>query len=217
LALLEHSIADTSHSGEQGIVHSTRDVVAILSSNSQMLFHNKIKDHLQTMGGTPVITGSGYSGDSPRISVTSAQVTGTTVLTITPSVPHGLAASDTIQVRYSFTGGAQVGTRTSTLATATYASATTLTVVIAGGTAGSLETVAAGGYIQYVASNNKKWIYATGTVKVYLGDVDVVNDNLGQAYDVTGKQNDIRLKAIRPAAVYFDTSIHLAVPVDLTL
>jgi len=44
-----------------------------------------------------------------------------------------------------------------------------------------------------------------------------VNDNLAQAYDVPGNKNDMRLKAIRPAAVYFDTSIHLAVRVDLTV
>ena len=138
LALLEHHIATSSHAGEQGIIHATRDVVALLSSNSQMLFHNKIKDHLQTMGGTPVVVGSGYSGTGPD---------GAT----------GATATDT-----------------------------------------------------------NKWIYATGTVRVYLGDVDVVNDNLAQGYDVAGNQNDMRLKAIRPAAAYFDTSIHLAVRVDLT-
>jgi hypothetical protein len=66
------------------------------------------------------------------------------------------------------------------------------------------------------ASATNKWIYGTGTVKVFLGDVDVVNDNLAQAYDVSGNANDMRIKAIRPAAVYFDTSIHLAVRVDLT-
>jgi len=140
LALLEHTIATTSHGGEQGIIHMTRDVAAILSSNSQMLFHEKQKDHLQTLGGTPVIVGSGYSGQGPT-SVTSGNETPT-------------------------------------------------------------------------ATN--KWMYATGTVRVYLGEIDVVNDNLAQAYDVSGNQNDMRLKAIRPAAVYFDTSIHLAVRVDLT-
>jgi hypothetical protein len=140
LALLEHSIAIASHAGEQGIIHATRDVVALLSSNSNMLFHEKEKDHLQTMGGTPVIVGSGYTGQGPT----------------------------------SVTDGSQTPTATN------------------------------------------KWIYATGTVKVYLGDVDVVNDNLAQAYDVGGNQNDMRLKAIRPAAVFFDTSIHLAVRVDLT-
>jgi hypothetical protein len=140
LALLEHSIATVSHGGEQGIIHATRDVVALLSSNSNMLFHEKDKDHLQTMGGTPVIVGSGYTGQGP-LSVTD-------------------------------------GTQT--------------------------------------ASATNKWIYATGTVRVYLGKIDVVNDNLAQAYDVAGNQNDMRLKAIRPAAVYFGTSIHLAVRVDLT-
>lgn len=138
LAILEQGIAEASQFGEQGLIHMTRDVAALLSSNSQMLFHNKEFDHLQTMGGTPVVVGNGYSGNGP-------------------------------------TGDADEE-----------------------------------------ASASSKWIYATGTVKVYLGDVDVVNDNLSQAYDVSGNQNDMRLKAIRPAAVYFDTSIHLAVRVDLT-
>jgi hypothetical protein len=49
LAILEQGIAEASHAGEQGIIHATRDVVALLSSNSQMLFQNKDTDHLQTM------------------------------------------------------------------------------------------------------------------------------------------------------------------------
>jgi len=138
LALLEHTIGTTSHFGEQGVIHVTRDVASLLASNSNMLFHEEGKDHLQTFGGTPIIVGSGYSGNGP---------TGAT----------GASASAT-----------------------------------------------------------NKWIYATGTVRTYVGDVDVVNDNLAQAYDVSGNANDMRIKAIRPAAVYFDTSIHLAVRVDLT-
>jgi hypothetical protein len=59
-------------------------------------------------------------------------------------------------------------------------------------------------------------MYATGTVKVILGDIDVVTDTLAQGFDVSGNQNDMRLKAIRPAAVYFDTTIHEAVRIDLT-
>jgi len=139
LALLEFKIGEMSESGEQGIIHMTRDTAAILSSNSQMLFHNKDFDHLQTMAGTPVIIGSGYSGTGP-------------------------------------TGDANAA-----------------------------------------ASDTNKWIYATGLVRTYVGKIDVVNDNLAQAYDVSGNNNSMRLKAIRPAAVYFDTSIHLAVRVDLTL
>jgi hypothetical protein len=138
LALLEHSIGLASHFGEQGVIHITRDVASLLASNSNMLFHEKGKDHLQTFGGTPVIVGSGYSGNGPD----------------------------------GATGAA--------------------------------------------ASATNKWIYATGTVRTYVGKIDVVNDNLAQAYDVSGNANDMRIKAIRPAAVYFDTSIHLAVRVDLT-
>jgi hypothetical protein len=138
LALLEHSIGIASHFGEQGVIHVTRDVASLLASNSNMLMHDKGKDHLQTFGGTPIIVGSGYSGNGPD----------------------------------GATGAA--------------------------------------------SSATNKWIYATGTVRTYVGDIDVVNDNLAQAYDVSGNANDMRLKAIRPAAVYFDTSIHLAVRVDLT-
>jgi hypothetical protein len=65
------------------------------------------------------------------------------------------------------------------------------------------------------ASISNKWMYATSTVKTYVGNIDVVNDNLSQAYDVNGNQNDMRLKAIRPVAVYFDPSIHVAVRVNL--
>jgi hypothetical protein len=102
--------------------------------------HQEGKAHLQTLGGTPVIVGSGYSGAGP----TDA--------------------------------------------------------------AGNSED----------PSHTNKWMYATGTVKVVLGDIDVVTDTLAQGFDVSGNQNDMRLKAIRPAAVYFDTTIHEAVRIDLT-
>jgi hypothetical protein len=211
LALLEHSIAAVSHAGEQGIIHATRDVVALLSSNSQMLFHNKEFDHLQTMGGTPVIVGSGYSGDGPRIAVATATISGSTTLTINTTGPHYLLAGDT--VRYSVVG-ANISQSSTSTAVVTSVDADTVTITIASATNRSQENVT--GFIQQLGTASTKWIYATGNVKVYLGDVDVVNDNLGQAYDVTGKVNDIRLKAIRPAAVYFGPSIHLAVQVNLT-
>jgi hypothetical protein len=138
VALLEHEIGQTSAAGEQGIIHMTRDTAALLSSTSNMLFHDKDTEHLQTVGGTPVVVGSGYSGNGP-IGATGA-----------------------------------------------------------------------------TASATNKWIYATGTVRVYLGEPDVVNDNLAQGYDVSGNANDMRIKATRAASVYFDSSIYLAVRVDLT-
>ncbi len=138
LALLEHEIGQMSAAGEQGIIHMTRDVAALLASNSNMLFHDRDKEHLQTLGGTPVAVGSGYSGNGPI------------------------------------------------------------------------------GNTHATASATNKWIYATGTVRVYLGEPDVVNDNLAQGYDVSGNANDMRIKATRAASVYFDSSIYLAVRVDLT-
>jgi hypothetical protein len=210
LALLEHSIAVASHGGEQGLIHATRDVIALLSSNSSMLFHETGKDHLQTFGGTPVIVGSGYSGDGPRIAVSTAAISTNTTLTLNTSSAHYLVTGDTVRFAVD---GANVD-QSSTSATVTKVDADTVTITIASATNATSEAVT--GYIQQLGTASEKWIYATGNVKVYLGDVDVVNDNLAQGYDVAGNKNEIRLKAIRPAAVYFGTSIHLAVRVDLT-
>lgn len=137
LALLDFTMGSTSPCGENGIIHMTKDAAGLLASN-YMIFHNEEKGHLQTISGTKIVVGSGYTGTGPD------GATGAT------------------------------------------------------------------------ASATNKWMYGTGTVKVFLGDVDVVTDNLAQSYDVSGNQNDMRIKAIRPAAVYFDTTIHLAVRVDLS-
>lgn len=211
LAVLENGIGQVSDAGEQGVIHATRDVVALLSSNSNMLFHETVKDHLQTMGGTPVVVGGGYSGNGPRIAVATATISGSTTLTINTTGDHYLLAGDT--VRYSVVG-ANISQSSTSTAVVTKTDADTVTVTIASATNRSQEAVT--GYIQQLGTNSAKWIYGTGTVRTYVGDIDVVNDNLAQAYDVSGNANDMRLKAIRPAAVYFDTSIHLAVRVDLT-
>jgi hypothetical protein len=137
LALLDFELADTSPAGENGVIHMTKDTAGLLAAN-YMIFHNEA-GHLQTISGTKIIVGSGYTGAGPD------GVTGAT------------------------------------------------------------------------ASATNKWMYGTGTVKTVLGDVDVVADTLAQSYDVSGNQNDMRIKAIRPAAVYFDPSIHLAVRLDLTV
>lgn len=137
LALLDFTMASNSPCGENGIIHMTKDIAGLLSA-SYMIFHNVETGHLQTVSGTKIVIGSGYTGTGPD------------------------------------------------------------------------------GQTGATASAGNKWMYGTGTVKTYVGKVDVVNDNLAQGYDVSGNQNDIRLKAIRPAAVYFDTTIHLAVRVDLT-
>jgi hypothetical protein len=211
LAVLEHGIARASHAGEQGVIHATRDIVAVLSSNSNMLFHEKVKDHLQTMGGTPVVVGSGYTGNGPRITVLSASIS-SNILTLNTAGSHYLQAGD--YIKFSAVGANVNAENLDGDATvASVVDSNTITVAFSGGNQAN-ETVT--GFVQMMATNTDKWIYGTGTVKVYLGEVDVVNDKLGQAYDVAGNQNDMRLKAIRPAAAYFDPSIHLAVRVDLT-
>ena len=137
LALLDFTMGAGSPCGENGVIHMTKDAAGLLAAN-YMIYHNIEKGHLQTISGTKIVIGSGYTGTGP---------TGAT----------GAAASAT-----------------------------------------------------------NKWMYGTGTTKVVLGDVDVVTDTLAQGYDVSGNKNDLRLKAIRPAAVYFDTTIHYAVRVDLS-
>lgn len=138
LALLDFTMADVSPCGENGIIHMTKDAAGLLAAN-YMIFHNVERGHLQTISGTKIIVGSGYSGAGPD------------------------------------------------------------------------------GQTGATASATNKWMYGTGTVKTYVGKVDVVNDNLAQAYDVAGNANTMRLKAIRPVATYFDKSIHLAVRVDLSI
>lgn len=137
LALLDFSMGTGSPSGESGVIHMTKDVAGLLAAN-YMISHNE-EGHLQTISGTKIIVGPGYTGTGPD------------------------------------------------------------------------------GQTGATASATNKWMYGTGTVKVVLGDVDVVTDTLAQGYDVSGNQNDMRLKAIRPAAVYFDPTIHFAVRVDLTV
>ena len=141
LALLEQSIGESSACGIQGVIHMTRDVAALVASSNLIYpLTDSGETFLRTVGGTPVIIGSGYSGAGP--------------------------------------------------------------------------TDAAGDSETPTATN--KWMYATGDVRVILGNIDVVNDNLAQGYDVSGNANNMRLKAIRPAAVYFDSAVHLAIRVDLT-
>lgn len=65
------------------------------------------------------------------------------------------------------------------------------------------------------ASASNKWMYATGPVEVHLGKVEVVNENLGQAITVSTNTNDLVIKALRPAAVYFDPTIHYTVRLAL--
>lgn len=132
---IEQAIA-SSPVGETGVIHMTRDVASILGSR---LVYLKAKDdkpaQVMTRLGTPVVIGSGYTGNGPI------------------------------------------------------------------------------GESNAAASSTNKWIFATGSVDVHLGKIEVVNDTLAQGADVT--INNMRIKAYRPAAVLSDPAMHFAMRVTL--
>jgi len=135
LMLLEQSISN-SPTGEPGVIHMTRDVASILGSR---LVYLKPKDDepgkVMTRLGTPVVVGSGYTGNGP------------------------------------------IGDSNAT------------------------------------ASDTNKWIYATGSLNVHLGKIEVVTETLAQGADVT--INNMRIKAYRPAAVFAEPSMLYAMRVTL--
>lgn len=63
------------------------------------------------------------------------------------------------------------------------------------------------------ASLTNKWMFATGPVSVHLSKSEVVNDSLAQGANVS--INDMLIKAVRAAAVYFDPSCHYSAQVTL--
>jgi hypothetical protein len=65
------------------------------------------------------------------------------------------------------------------------------------------------------ASASNKWMYATGALDVHLSKPEVVNENLGQGFTVSSNTNDLTVKAVRAAAVYFDPSIYYTVRLAL--
>jgi hypothetical protein len=135
LMYLEQAISE-SPVGESGVIHMTRDVASILGS--RLIYKKADGDtpgSVMTRLGTPVVIGSGYTGNGP-IGATGA-----------------------------------------------------------------------------AASATNKWIYATGSVDVHLGKIEIVNPDLAQGVDAT--INNMRLKAYRPAAVLSDPSMHFAVRVTL--
>lgn len=219
VALLEHTTSATSSAGVQGTLHVTRDVAALLGSQ-YMLVRVESGDntyHIETNGGTTVVLGSGYTGNGPAWTIaTSAALSNATAWTFTTDRPHFLAVGETVVVSnlsgihapLNGTYTTVTGTTASTVAVTLAANAT-----IAAATSGAATLV--GATVQMQATASTKWIYATGTVDAHLGPIEVVNENLGQAWDITGT-NDMRIKATRPAVAYFDPSIHLAVKVDLT-
>jgi hypothetical protein len=208
IALLERGISNQSASGEQGTLHLTRDVATLLGSQYMLM---RVEDdpghiHIETNGGTTVVVGSGYSGAGPVWQVSNKALT-SNVATLTTATDHYLTTGDSVIVS---------GVDSTFDGTYTVASTPTGTTFTYAKVHGNVSSVADTGTIQAQATASYKWLYASGTIAILLGDSEVVNDNLAQAYDVAGNQNDMRIKATRAAIAYFDTSIHLAVKVDMT-
>lgn len=61
LSLIEGAIAD-SPTGAGGVIHVTRDIGSILTLQGAI---KPVDDHLETVLGTKVVIGSGYTGDGP--------------------------------------------------------------------------------------------------------------------------------------------------------
>jgi hypothetical protein len=210
IAYLERGIGNNSASGEQGFLHITRDVAALLGSQYML---TRVEDdpnhiHLETIAGTTTVVGSGYTGNGIAYTINNKALT-SNVATITTNKAHYLSVGESVKIS---------GVDATFDGTYTVASVPTTTTFTYAKTATNVTSTAVTGvaYAQMLASAEHKWIYATGTVGLFLGESEVVNDNLAQAYDVTGNQNDMRIKATRPVAAYFDTSIHLAVKVDVS-
>jgi hypothetical protein len=58
-------------------------------------------------------------------------------------------------------------------------------------------------------------MFATGPVDVHLSKIEIVNENLGQGATVSTNTNDLTVRAVRSAAVYFDPSIFYTVRLAL--
>lgn len=206
LGFLEYAIAQ-SPLGEQGVIHMTRDMAALLGS--QWILERPDKNgipHLETTNGTPVCVGSGYDGSGPKVAIATTTVSGAGLCTITTETPHGLAQNDKVVIEEEVARFNGIWTVTST------PTPTTFTFAITG--ASQVET-AGQGIAFFGPDQDHKWMYATGLVDVNLGDIEVVNTERGHGYNVSGNQNDIRLKAIRPAAVHHEPSVHYGVKVQV--
>jgi hypothetical protein len=211
IAYLERGIGNNSAYGEQGFLHITRDVAALLGSQYMLTRNDDDPNHIhiETNSGTTVVIGSGYTGNGIAYRITNKALT-TNVATITTGKPHYLSVGESVKI----TG--VDATFNGTYTVASIPTTTTFTFAKTAADVTSTAVSATTAYAQMQSSAEHKWIYATGIVGLKLGKSEVVNDNLAQAYDVTGNKNDMRFKAVRPAVAYFDTSIHLAAKVDVS-
>ena len=205
LGFLEYQIAQ-SPIGEQGVIHMTRDMAALLGS--QWIFERSDNgvSHLETTNGTPIAIGSGYDGSGPKVSIATTTVSGAGLCTISTSTVHGLSQDDMVTIE------GEVARFNGTWKVTSVPTTTTFTFAITG--AAQNET-AGQGIAYFSADQDHKWMWATGIVDVNLGKIEVTTTEPGQGYDVAGNRNDLRLKAIRPAAVHHEPSVHCGIKVQV--
>lgn len=208
LGFLEYAIAQ-SPLGEQGVIHMTRDMAALLGS--QWILERPDKNgipHLETTNGTPVVVGSGYDGSGPQVDIQTIAVSNQHVCTVTTATSHGLSVNDKVSIENETETGLNNTfsvTGVPSLTTFTFSAPAVLTI----------EERTSPGTAFFAPDQDHKWMYATGLVDVNLGSIDIVNTERGHGYNVAGNQNDIRIKAIRPAAVHHEPSVHYGVKVQV--
>lgn len=137
MSLLEGAISNSA-TGGGGTFHMTRETASVITNGGlsyQRDVSNPSNDAIFTSLGSPVVVGSGYTGNGPL----------------------GAAGSE--------------------------------------------------------ATDSTKWIFVTGPVTVHLGSAEPVNESIKQGF--LTNTNDLNIKALRPAAVHFDTSIFYAAQITL--
>ncbi len=209
LGYLEYALAQ-SPLGEQGVIHMTRDMAALLGSTwilERPSPDGKGRPHLETTNGTPIVIGSGYDGSGPKTTNSTVAVSSSNVATITTETLHGLSTGDIVTV----SGETPTALNGDWVVTAV-PSTTTFTFAT---TESTLSEQAGTGTSAFSADKDNKWMWGTGIIDVNLGKVDVVNEKPADGYDVSGNQNDIRIKAMRPAAVHHDPAMHYGVKVQV--
>ena len=146
LARLEGALASCP-SGQHGTIHMTRLMASLLNDSLDRLDYmeplnasgvTQKGQRIVTRSGTPVVVGSGYTGNGPS--------------------------------------GATGESKTTTT----------------------------------------EWLFATGYVDVEMGAIKVVNEDLARSITVSSNTNDVRIKAVRTAAVHFEPCCHYAVRVNYT-
>lgn len=211
LGFLEYAIAQ-SPIGEQGIIHMTRDMAALLGS--QWILERPDAQgipHLETTNGTPVCVGSGYDGSGPKAAIATIAISSGAVATITTDSPHALSVNDLVTIEYNDPDLSRLnGTFTVTGTPST----TVFTVSVSAGPA--VAESLGDGIAYFAPDQDHKWMWATGIVDVNLGKIEVTTpEGTGAGYDVAGNKNEIRLKAIRPAAVHHEPTVHAGVKVQV--